>query len=243
MVKREKAVTTLPTKIIAVVNNKGGVGKTTSTVHIGHALVQLGCSVLCVDLDEQANLVQYFLTRRRVNQLKALQNGSPLAIEKHKSGVDVLMLSSYNVDESGYVSAIKQYEGQYDVILLDCPPALDKRTFAALTASEGVIIPTEADALAFSGTANLIALAEKYDTKLYGIFLCRYDDKVSVERAYLEMYQTNFTDQFLPVIIARSALFKSSAMRSLTGYEYKKNGHKDLDAYQDIAKLLIKGEA
>jgi chromosome partitioning protein len=238
----KRSTTAVSTKIVAIVNNKGGVGKTTATVHIGHALAQLGHSVLCVDMDEQANLVQYFFSRRKVNQLKQAQNGVPLPVEKHEgTNVDVLMLSSYIGVKDDYVAAIKQYEGKYDYILLDSPPALDERTHACLAASTGMLIPTEAGALAFSGTATLIALAEEYGTALYGIFLNLYDDRVSTQRAFYSTYQTNFAEQFLPIVVNRNAIFPNSAMRSITGFDYKKNGHKDLSAYKTIAEIVVKG--
>jgi chromosome partitioning protein len=227
--------------IIAIVNNKGGVGKTTATVHIGHALAQMGKKVLCVDMDDQANLVQFFFGRRRVNDLKKQQNGMPLPIQKHNTNVDILMLSSYITDENGYANVIRSHAKEYDIVLIDSPPALEKRTYATLQAATGILIPTEAGGLAFSGTANLINLAVEYDLKLYGIFVNLYEHKMAAQRAYYEQYEVNFAEQILPMIVSKSALFTNAVLKNKTGYEIQgRKVHKDLDAYMQIAQFLIK---
>lgn len=230
-------------KIIAIVNNKGGVGKTTATVHIGHALTQLGYRVLCVDMDDQANLVQFFFGRRRVNELKKVQNGTPLPIQKHSTNVDVLMLSSYIADEHGYAEVIRAHAAEYDFVLIDSPPALEKRTHATLQAATGVLIPTEAGALAFSGTTNLINLAMGYDLELYGIFVNLYESKMATQRAYYEQYSVHFADNFIPVRINKSALFGNAASDAKTGFQMQgKKSHKDLDAYTEIAIIIAGGK-
>jgi chromosome partitioning protein len=230
-------------KIIAIVNNKGGVGKTTATVHIGHALAQLGYKVLCVDMDDQANLVQFFFGRRRVNELKKVQNGKPLPIQHHDSEVDVLMLSSFGGTQEEFVEAIRQSAKGYDFVLLDSPPALEMRTHAALEAANGVLIPTEAGALAFSGTTNLINLAMGYELELYGIFVNLYESKMATQRAYYEQYSVHFADNFIPVRINKSALFGNAASDAKTGFQMQgKKSHKDLDAYTEIATIIAGGK-
>jgi chromosome partitioning protein len=229
-------------KIIAIVNNKGGVGKTTATVHIGHALAQLEYKVLCVDMDDQANLVQYFFGRRRVNDLKKQQNGKPLPIQKHDSNVDVLMLSSFEATEEEYVQVIQQGATGYDYVLLDSPPALELRTHAVLRAATGVLIPTEAAPLAYSGTANLINLATEYNLELYGIFVNMYEKKLATQRAYLEQYEVNYADQFIPFRVNRSALFTNAVADAKTGFQMQgKKPQSDLEAYMAIAKVVTGG--
>lgn len=230
-------------KIIAIVNNKGGVGKTTATVHIGHALAQLGKKVLCVDMDDQANLVQYFFGRRRVNDLKKQQNGTPLPIQHHESEVDVLMLSSFDATQEELVKVIRQSAKGYDYVLLDSPPALEMRTHAALQAANAVLIPTEAGALAFSGTTNLINLAVSYDLELYGVFVNLFETKMATQRAYYEQYSVHFADNFIPVRINKSALFGNAAADAKTGFQIQgKKSHKDLEAYTEIATIIAGGK-
>jgi chromosome partitioning protein len=229
-------------KIIAIVNNKGGVGKTTATVHIGHALAQLGHKVLCVDMDDQANLVQYFFGRRRVNDLKRQQNGKPLPIQHHDSEVDILMLSSFTGGQEEFVKVIRESAKGYDFVLLDSPPALELRTHAVLQAATGVLIPTEAAPLAYSGTTNLINLATEYNLELYGIFVNMYEKKLATQRAYLEQYEVNYADQFLPFRINRSALFTNAVADAKTGFQTQgKKPQSDLEAYMGIAKIIAGG--
>lgn len=229
-------------KIIAIVNNKGGVGKTTATVHIGHALARQGYKVLCVDMDDQANLVQYFFGRRKVNELKKQQNGVPLPIQHHDSAVDILMLSSFQGKESDFVQAIQSAAEGYDFVLLDSPPALEMRTQATLQAASGVLIPTEAGALAFSGTTNLINLAMEYELELHGIFVNLYESKMATQRAYYEQYSVHFADNFIPVRVNKSALFANAAADAQTGFQMQgKKIHKDLEAYIEIASILAGG--
>lgn len=229
-------------KIIAIVNNKGGVGKTTATVHIGHALAQLGHKVLCVDMDDQANLVQYFFGRRRVNELKKVQNGTPLPIQQHDSQVDVLMLSFFDAAQEEFVKVIRERAKGYDFVLLDSPPALEMRTHAVLQAATGVLIPTEAAPLAYSGTTNLINLATEYNLELYGIFVNMYEKKLATQRAYLEQYEVNYADQFLPFRINRSALFTNAVADAKTGFQTQgKKPQSDLEGYMGIAKIIAGG--
>jgi chromosome partitioning protein len=235
-------VATTTAKIIAIVNNKGGVGKTTATVHIGHALVQLGYKVLCVDMDDQANLVQYFFGRRRVNDLKKQQNGTPLPIQHHNSHVDVLMLSSYDAEQDEFVKVIRQSAKGYDFVLLDSPPALELRTYAVLQAATGVLIPTEAGPLAYSGTTNLINLATEYNLELYGIFVNMYEKKLATQRAFLEQYEVSYADQFLPFRVNRSALFTNAVADAKTGFQTQgKKPPVDLESYMEIAKVIAGG--
>ncbi|MFY8000734.1 MAG: ParA family protein [Candidatus Kapaibacteriota bacterium] len=230
-------------KIIAIVNNKGGVGKTTATVHIGHALAQLGYKVLCVDMDDQANLVQYFFGRRRVNDLKKQQNGIPLPIQHHDSHVDILMLSSFDAKKEEFVRVIHQSSEGYDFVLLDSPPALEMRTHAALEAATGVLIPTEAGPLAYSGTTNLINLVVEYNLDLYGVFVNMYEKKLATQRAYLEQYEVNYADQFIPFRINRSALFTNSVADAKTGFQAQgKKPQADLESYMGIAKIIAGGK-
>ena len=122
--------------IIAVINNKGGVGKTTTTVHVGYALAQLGKRVLCVDMDGQANLLMHLFDLNKVYQLEDEKNAPTHTILHHASGVDVLPLSYWKADRKQYIKAIQAAAKKYDITLIDCPPSLGILTLNAFAAAD-----------------------------------------------------------------------------------------------------------
>ena len=159
--------------VIAIVNNKGGVGKTTTTVHLGHALAKQGKKVLCVDMDGQANLLMHLLPLVTVYELKDAKGEQKPTVLHHHSGVDVLPLSFHTFSEQQYTSTIKAFGKKYDVVLIDCPPSLELRTLGALGAAESVLIPTEAESLSFNGLTNLIEMAQERNLHVMGIVVTR----------------------------------------------------------------------
>lgn len=242
MFMRTKQAAAELAKIIAVVNNKGGVGKTTAAVHIGCALAALGKRVLCVDMDTQANLAQNFFSRKFVNTaIKAVQNGSPLPPEHHSSGVDVLTLSFYEADEEEYRAAIHAYASEYEYILIDSPPSLEKRTLSALKASSFVLIPTEAEQFAFSGISNLLQLAASYNLHILGVFINKYDPKKQVHKAFRSFIADQFSQFFLEDSIPTSTVFPNAQAENKTGFEFytQKKPNAALEAYQAIAHSII----
>jgi chromosome partitioning protein len=211
-------------------------------VHIGCALAEAGKRVLCVDMDTQANLAQNFFSRKFVNTaLKASQNGAPLPPEKHSSGVDVLTLSFFEANESEYFEAIHAYASDYEFILIDSPPSLEKRTLSALKASEYVLIPTEAEQFAFSGISNLLQLAATYNLHVLGIFLNKYDPKKQVHKAFRSFIADQFSQVFLPDTIATSTVFPNAQAENKTAFEFytQKKPNASLDAYRGIAQSII----
>jgi chromosome partitioning protein len=236
------AKSSLSTKIVAIINNKGGVGKTTSTVHIASALALQGKRVLCVDIDTQANLAQNFFSRKFVNStFKTDSSAQPLPPEKHSSGVEILVLSFLEMNEKDYGAAIKKYVGQYDYILIDSPPSLEKRTISALQAAEYVLIPTEAEQFAFSGISNLLQLAATYNLKVLGIFINKYDPKKQVHKAFRSFIADQFSQVFLDDSIPTSTVFPNAQAENKTAFEFYtgKKPNPALDAYKAIASTII----
>ena len=187
-------------KTISIINNKGGVGKTTSSVNIGAGLCRLGKKILLVDLDPQCNLTQSLgITdpeRTIYGAIRGRYEVTPLQILK---GLDIvpstLDLSGAEVELSGEPGRefilrelLEPLRGSYDYILIDCPPSLGLLVINALTASQDVLIPIQAQYLAIQGLTKLIEIIEKIKKRLNkelqinGVFITQYNSHKILNR-------------------------------------------------------------
>jgi chromosome partitioning protein len=156
------------TKIICFINHKGGVGKTTSTVNIGAGLAMAGARVLLVDLDPQCNLSESLgIVRHEPNIYDTLVDKKPLTILPVKENLAVvpssLRLAAAEIQIAQMMSretllkkALRTVKKDYDFILIDCPPSLGLLPVNALVAADEVIIPLEAEFLAYRGLDSII---------------------------------------------------------------------------------------
>ena len=228
--------------IIAVINNKGGVGKTTTTVHIAHALQSQGERVLCVDMDDQASLITHFFGIKTTMALrKAAQEQSLPSIIQHNSGVDVLPLSFMEKGKDFYQKTIRIHAANYDHIFLDCPPSLEKRTFAALDIADSVLIPVEPDGLSVAGLNRLLeTITEEYHTEILGLVITRYNAKKSAHTFFAKQIPQFYADYYIDIPIPDSSVFSAAATEGKSGYDYwkKKQLHPALQAYTDVANEL-----
>ena len=209
-------------KIIAISNHKGGVGKTTSAVNIGAALVRKGYKVLLVDLDPQANLTQSFNvtadTFTIYDYIKSTQNIIPIQV---KPGMFIipssLDLSAAEVEISSepgreYIlkDILSKIEMSFDYILIDCPPSLSVLTINAFTASHSVIIPMQAEYLPLRGLAKLTEVVNKIKARLNPsleircVFLTKFDNRKILNRDIAESVKNFFGDRLLNNYISTS---------------------------------------
>ncbi len=230
--------------IIAIVNNKGGVGKTTTAVHIAYALIQQGKSVLCVDMDGQANLLMHFFPKKTVREQHEQQNGSALPILTHeKSGVDVLPLSFWQPNNANlFTEEITRYATAYDVILLDCPPSLEERTIAALDAADSVLIPTEAEHFSVEGIKTLFNVLETHRVTILGILVTKFNKKTVAHTHLLNHLHTLYSGYVMQPVITKSDTFVSAATQSMTAFEWN-GGRKNaaLEGYERVAHIIAEG--
>jgi chromosome partitioning protein len=225
--------------IIAVINNKGGVGKTTTTVHVGYALAQQGKRVLCVDMDGQANFLLHVFPPNLVYELRERQNGKPLPIMSHDNGVDVLPLSYLQASQNQYAKIIRDAAKGYDITLIDCPPSLEVRTLASLDAAQGVLIPTEPENLSYKGLVTLLRLCDERSLAVIGILVTRFDKKKTAHNIYLREIATSYAPYFIDSIVPSSAIFSSASAMYQTGYEWNgKKANPALDAYTKVANYI-----
>lgn len=228
--------------ILAVVNNKGGVGKTTTAVHLAAVLAAEGKKVLAVDIDTQANLLMHFFTNKIVNEQRAKQNGKALSPLQHTSGVTILPLSFWQTTQAQLTETIRNHATEYDFVVIDCPPSLESRTNAALDAADKVLIPTEAEHFSVKGIQQLLSVMETREIEIAGILVTKLDKK-SVAHVHLwNDLQEKYPHYILPQPVIQSNVFRSSSAMSKTAYEWNgKRKSAALDAYTELAHEIVRG--
>ncbi|MDP9182312.1 MAG: ParA family protein [Actinomycetota bacterium] len=251
-----------PARIIAMCNQKGGVGKTTSTINLGAALAEQGRRVLLVDLDPQGALS----VGLGVNPLQLDRTVYNLLME-HDVTVDDVMLKTNvagmdllpsNIDlsaaevqlvnevarEQTLLRAIAPVLDDYDIVLMDCQPSLGLLTVNALTAAHGVIIPLECEFFALRGVALLIQTIEKIQERLNprleleGILATMYDARTLHGREVLARVVEAFGDRVFHTVINRTVRFPETTVAGepITTYASSSPG---AAAYRDLAKEVL----
>ena len=253
-------------KIIAITNNKGGVGKTTTTLNLGAALVQLGQKTLLIDLDPQANLTTSF----GVDEKTPSHIGSFLLGEKAWGdiivkkqvlagvGFDLLPSSNYLLESEEKLSLRPMREGilskklsphtkDYDFILIDCPPSLGLLTNNALFASDDFIVPIQAEFFAYKGITNLInhilQLNQESGAEInfLGILLVKYNENMKerlLQGIAQKVREGSQGDKVFQSSIKQDKNLKESPLAGQDVFEYapESNGAKD---YLSLAKEIL----
>lgn len=197
---------------ITISNHKGGVGKTTSAINIGAGLARLGKRILLIDLDPQANLTQslgitepdstiYDAIRGagKLEPIPILANLDLVASTLDLSGAEV-ELSSETGREYILKELLQPLKASYDYIVIDSPPSLGLLTINALTASDRVYIPLQAQYLALQGLTKLLEIVDKInrrlnkELKIGGVFITQYDSRKVLNRDVVVAIESRFTE-------------------------------------------------
>ena len=244
---------------IAVTNQKGGVGKTTTTVSLGASLAVRGLRVLIVDADPQANatsalgvkgrdeaglyaaLIEEEPLERSV-ELTATANLWIVPTTPALAGAEVELVTVM-AREFRMKRAIETLRTQYDVILMDCPPSLGLLTVNALAAADEVIIPVQAEYFAIEGLGHLSKTVEMIRRNLNpqlairGVLLTMYDSRTNLAREVEQEVRTHFPATFRTVIPRSVRLAEApSHGEPITAYDSSSTGAK---AYEELANELI----
>jgi chromosome partitioning protein len=213
-------------------NHKGGVGKTTSTVNIGAGLHKRGKRILLIDLDPQANLTMHLLGEPEASEKTiygALRSEYALPTLNIKPGFDIVIstldLSAAELElqsEPGreYIlhELISPFAGDYDYILIDCPPSLGLLTINALSTSTEIIIPVESSAFSLRGMTKLFDIIEKVkyrlnkDLKTYKILITKFDGRKSIQKQITERIQTQQAAPVFKTIIRTNVALEEASM-------------------------------
>lgn len=249
-----------PARIIALCNQKGGVGKTTTSVNLGAALQEYGRRVLLVDFDPQGALsvalgVQTLDGPTVYELLMGTVRDTASVIVHTESGLDVLpanidlsaaelQLVNEVAREQALSRALRQVSGDYDVILVDCQPSLGLLAINALTAAHGVLIPLEAEYFALRGVALLVETIEKVQDRLNpsleldGIVTTMFDSRTLHAREVLERVREAFGDKVFETIIPRTVKFPDATVAAKPITEFAST-HVAAQTYRSLARELI----
>lgn len=243
-------------KIFSVSNHKGGVGKTTSTVNIGAALVLKGFKVLLVDLDPQSNLTQS-LGLKNIDisiyeNLRGEKTISPIEVKKNMwvlpSSLDLsaaeIELSSEPGREYILKDILSQLKSEFDYILIDCPPSLGLLTINALTASDYVLIPLQAEYLPLKGLTKLTEVIGKIKKRLNPsleigcVFLTQYDPRKVLNRDVAQSVKDFFGDKLLETTISSNVALAEAPSQGKDIFLYNRNC-KGASDYKDLCDELL----
>lgn len=249
-------------KIIAVINQKGGVGKSTTAGALATGLKDKGHTALLVDLDAQQNLSYTAKADCTAKSSMDVMTGTATAKDavQHTAFADIipagptLAAADLMLKDTGKEYRLKEalagIAGDYEYIILDCPPALNVLTINAMTAAGGILIPAQADIYSLQGLGAIIQTAgtvKKYcnsNLAILGVLVTRYNARTVLSRDMLEMMETNAGKLNIKVFETKirecTAIKEAQAMRqNLFAYAPKSNAAKDYGAF--ISELIQAG--
>lgn len=250
-----------PARVIAMCNQKGGVGKTTSSINIGGALSQYGRRVLIVDFDPQgaatvglginANAVEdtvyTALFNPRMDVHSVIHHTDFENLDIMPANIDLSAAEVQLVTEVGreqvLAGVLRQVKDEYDVIIIDCQPSLGLLTVNALTAADGVIIPVAAEFFALRGVALLMQSIEKVQSRInpslevYGVLVTMYTRTLHCEEVLQRIYEA-FQGKVFHSVISRSIKLPDSTVAAAPIAIYAPN-HKTAKEYREVARELI----
>jgi chromosome partitioning protein len=251
-----------PAVVISMCNQKGGVGKTTSTINLGAALAEYGRRVLLVDLDPQgalsaglgvphyelANTVHNLMIEPRVPIEDVLIHTRVEGLDLIPSNIDLSAAEIQLVNEVGREQtlgrALRPVLDRYDYVLIDCQPSLGLLTVNALACSDGVLIPTECEFFSLRGLALLTDTVEKVRDRLNpklaisGILVTRFDTRTVNAREVMARVLERFNDLVFDTVITRTVRFPETSVAGepITSWAPKSTG---AQAYRALAREVI----
>ncbi|MDD4877365.1 MAG: AAA family ATPase [Dehalococcoidales bacterium] len=249
------------TKIISIANQKGGVGKTTTTINLGVALAERGKQVLLIDLDPQSNMtiglgidvdnignknMYSALLDENVHLHKILQKTAIPGLLVAPSSIDLsaaeLQLFQTETREQTLKELISPHKKRFDYIMIDCPPSLGFLTLNALAASDGLIVPLQCAYWAMRGMKQLMDTLERVkasginpDIELTGVLLTMYNSRTIHSNQVLERAREAFGDKVFKTIIKETVRFDYATVAGESVLTHAKSSEA-ADWYRSVAK-------
>jgi len=249
------------TRVVALANQKGGVGKTTTAINLGASLAACDRKVLLIDLDPQANATSGIgLSKNEpLSMYSVLLDGTSLESVIHGTELTTLSVAPSSVDLVGAEvelgdaedrefrlrKAIEPVKGNYDYILIDSPPSLGLLTVNALVASDSVLVPMQCEYFAMEGVSQLLNTIERVRgglnpaLEIEGLALTMYDDRMNLARQVAQEVRTHFGPKVYYTVIPRNVRLGEAPSfgKPIILYDIRSRGS---EAYVSLAKEFIR---
>jgi chromosome partitioning protein len=249
-------------KIFCVANQKGGVGKTTTTVNLSAGLAKVGQRVLMIDLDPQGNATMGSGVDKRALELSVydvlLENASvkEAAVRSDAVGYDVLganrELSGAEIElvtlerrNDRLKGALKAVDADYDFVLVDCPPSLSMLTLNGLCAAHGVVVPMQCEYFALEGLTDLVNTIKQVhanmnpDLQIIGLLRVMFDPRTTLQQQVSDQLKEHFGDKVFDTVIPRNVRLAEAPSYGVPGVVFDP-GAKGSKAFIDFAHEMVR---
>ncbi|RMH68872.1 MAG: ParA family protein [Gemmatimonadetes bacterium] len=251
-------------RVIAITNQKGGVGKTTTSINLAACLVEAGQRVLLVDMDSQANstsglgidknAVETSIYHVLIGEANLQEIIRPIAVDfdlapsnPHLIGAEVELIQTL-AREQRLKNALQPLREAYDFIIIDCPPSLGLLTINSLTASDKVLIPIQSEYYALEGLQQLLNTIELLKRSglnstldIEGVLITMYDQRLNLSKQVMEEVESFFKDKIYKTVIPRNVRLSESPSFGQTIIEYAPDSS-GAQSYQQLAKEVLSRE-
>jgi chromosome partitioning protein len=253
-------------KIFCVANQKGGVGKTTTTVNLSAGLAKVGQRVLMVDLDPQGNatmgsgvdkrqlkltiydvlLESASIAEARVRSERLIEAGCSydvLGANRDLAGAEVELVDVER-RERRLKEAIAAVAGEYDFVLIDCPPSLSMLTLNGLCAAHGVIVPMQCEYFALEGLSDLVNTIKQVhanlnkDLEIIGLLRVMFDPRITLQQQVSDQLKSHFGDKVFNTVIPRNVRLAEAPSYGLPGVAFDPAA-RGSQAFVEFAKEMV----
>ena len=254
----------IKTKVVSIVNQKGGVGKTTTAANLAYSLTEFDRNILLIDLDSQANLTQTLLLGEVENKVTSFDlltgqaNLKEAICESRIKNIDMIPaeINLANVESKTadmesrdfiLTNAIEEVKEQleYDFIIVDCPPSLSVITVNALFSSDSILVPTEPSVYSTNGFSQLLDIVDmvrdKSSLDIEGVLLTRVDSRTNIADEFEENLRQVFGDKIYNTTIHQNVAVAEAQKEQLPVYLYD-SGARAAKEYINLAKEVIANE-